>query len=89
MTRQIFVVNAQIVDANGAFHVIDNYPKTFDSRNYNNDIDKAQRRAEGEFSDVWADMCKRDDRLIQTVMLYTADGFVIDKKTFGTFPGEA
>lgn len=89
MTRQIFVVNAQIVDANGAFHVLDNYPKTFDSRNYDNDIDKAQRRAEGEFSDTWGAMCKRDDRLIQTALMYTADGFVIDKKTFGTFPGES
>ena len=86
MARQIFVVNAQIVDSTGKFSVLDGYPKTFDSNSYSQDIDKAQRRAEGEFSDVWGAMCKRDDRQIQTVMLYSADGFVIDKKTSGGFP---
>ena len=42
--RQIFVTTAQIVDANGSFATLNGYPKTFDSRNYDNDIDKAQNR---------------------------------------------
>lgn len=83
MKRQIYIVNAHIVDANGAFHFLDGYPKTFDSRNYNNDIDKAQRRAEGEFADVWGAMCKQDTRQMQTVVLMTADGFMIEKKSSG------
>lgn len=86
MERQIFKVDAQIVDANGAFHVLDGYPKTFDSRNYGNSVDKAQRRAEGEFSDTWGAMCKRDDRIIQTVVLSTVEGFQLDKKSYGVFP---
>ena len=88
MARQIYKVDAQIVDANGAFHVLDGYPKTFDSKNYGDDIDKALRRAEGEFSDTWGAMCKRDDRLMQTVVLSSVDGFQIDKKSFGAFPVE-
>lgn len=86
--RQIYIVNARIVDANGAYHTLDGYPKTFDSNNYQGDIDKAQRRAEGDFSDAWGAMCKRDDRLIQTVTLSTVDGFQLDRKTSGNFPEE-
>ena len=83
MKRQIYIVNAMIVDANGTFNALSGYPKTFDSRNYGNDIDKAQRRAEGEFSEAWGAMCKRDDRQMQTVTLMTADGFMLDKKSSG------
>ena len=85
MARQIFKVDAQIVDANGAFHTLDGYPKTFDSANYQGDIDKAQRRAEGDFSEAWGAMCKRDDRMIQTVILSTVDGFQLERKTSGAF----
>lgn len=83
MQRQIFIVNASIVDANGTWNTLNGYPKTFDSRSYDNDIDKTQKRAEGEASETWGAMCKRDDRQMQTVMLYTADGFVLDRKIDG------
>ena len=88
MARQIFKVDAQIVDSTGKFSVLDDYPKTFDSKNYNNDIGKAQKRAEGDMSETWGAMCKRDDRLIQTVMLSTVDGFVLEKKSMGGFPAD-
>ena len=88
MARQIFLVDAQIVDANGVFHHVDGYPKSFDSNSYENNIQTAQYRAEGEFSEVWGGFCKRDDRQIQTVMLYTVDGFQLDRKTKGTFPAD-
>lgn len=83
MQRQIFVVTAQIVDANGSYAALSGYPKTFDSRNYNNDIDKTRRRAEGEFAETWGAMCKRDDRQLQSVQLMSADGFVMDSKASG------
>jgi hypothetical protein len=86
MARQIFIVSAYVVDSNGTFNAPSGYPKTFDSRNYSDDIDKAQRRAEGDFSECWGEMCKRDDRQIQTVVLGTVDGFQIDRKTSGSFP---
>lgn len=88
MQRQIFIVDAHIVDANGTFNYLDGYPKRFDSRSYGGDIDKAQRRAEGDMSEAWGAMCKVDTRQIQTVTLMTVDGFQLEKKTMGQFPEE-
>ena len=86
MARNIFIVNAQILDANAAFHFLDGYPKTFDSKNYDGDVDKAKKRAEGDMSETWGAMCKRDDRLMQAVILSDAFGNVIEKKSEGEFP---
>lgn len=83
MVRNIFVVNAMIVDANGAFAQLSGYPKSFDSHNYNDDVDKAQKRAEGEFHDACSAMCKRDDRQLQTAMMMSADGFILMNKSYG------
>lgn len=85
MARQIFNVDAWIVDANGTFNRLSGYPKKFDSNNYDNDPEKAQRRAEGDLSETWGAMCKRDDRWIQTVTLTDAFGFQLDCKTNGHF----
>ena len=83
MTRQIFIVDAHIVDANGTFNYISDYPKTFDSKNYGNDIDKTQIRAIGDASEAFGAMCKVDTRQLQTVVVMTADGFVVDTRTIG------
>lgn len=88
MQRQIFIVDAHIVDANGTFNYLEGYPKRFDSRSYGGDIDKAQRRAEGDMSEAWGAMCKIDTRQIQTVTLMTVDGFQLEKKTMGQFQEE-
>ena len=88
MARQIFIVDAFIVDANGTFNHLDNYPKKFDSKNYQDDIAKTQRRAEGDMSEIWGAMCKVDTRQIQTVTLETVDGFQIEKRSMGMFPEE-
>lgn len=83
MKRSIYEVYAKIVDANGTYSTLSGYPKTFDSRNYNNDIDKTLRRAKGEFHDTIGAMYKRDDRQLQTVILMTADGFVVLSEHIG------
>jgi len=88
MARQIFIVDAHIVDQNGTFNYVSGYPKTFDSRNYGDDIDKTQRRAEGDMSEAWGAFCKRDDRQMQTATLSTADGFQIERKSSGSFQEE-
>ena len=62
MNREIFIVYASIVDSNGTYNNLSGYPKTFDSRNYNHDIDKTLLRASGDFSEVYGAMAKRDDR---------------------------
>ena len=85
MGRQIYVVNAMIVDANGAYHNLDGYPKVFDSKNYGGDIQKTYRRAQGDMYETWGAMCKRDDRLIQTVSLETINGQHLEFKTSGSF----
>lgn len=83
MKRQIYEVYAKVVDANGTYNTLTGYPKSFDSKNYENDIDKTLLRATGEFADTWGAMCKIDTRQLQTVILMSADGFIIDKKTIG------
>ena len=88
MQRNIYTVSAWIVDANGTKNNLTGYPQDFDSKNYNGDADKALRRAEGEMSTVWGAMCKRDDRLIQTVTLTNVYGAQLDCKRVGMFPDE-
>lgn len=88
MARQIFIVSAFVVDANGTFNYLSGYPKRFDSRSYGDDIDKTQRRADGDMSEAWGAMCKADTRQIQTVTLETVDGFQIEKRSMGMFPEE-
>ena len=86
MARQIFIIDAIVVDANGTFNHLPGYPKQFDSNSYQGDIDKTQRRAEGDASEAWGAMCKVDTRQIQTVTLSTIDGFQLWRKTMGAFP---
>ena len=88
MQRAIFEVYAKIVDANGAYNTLSGYPKAFDSRNYNNDIDKTLQRAKGEFHDTFGAMCKRDDRQMQMVVLMTAEGQQIDRQVIGAVPDD-
>ena len=83
MKRNIFIVDAQIVDANGTFNKLSGYPKFFDSRSYDNNVNTALQRARGEFHEAFGTMCKRDDRQLQVVILMTADGFVLDRETIG------
>ena len=83
MKRQIFEVYAKVVDANGTYNTLSGYPKAFDSRSYDNDIDKTLRRATGEFAETYGAMCKNDTRQLQTVILMSADGTIIDRKFIG------
>jgi hypothetical protein len=83
MQRQIYEVYAKVVDSTGAYNTLSGYPKVFDSRSYDNDIDKTLKRATGEFADTWGAFCKRDDHQLQMVLLMTASGYVIDKKCLG------
>lgn len=83
MKRQIFIVNATVVDANGTYNPLSGYPKTFDSKNYGHDIDKTKLRASGAFAEAKAAMCKVDSRQLQTVTLETADGFQVEKWCYG------
>lgn len=85
MARKIFTLNAWIVDSNGTWNQYSGTPKTFDSKNYSNDIEKAQKRAKGEFSDIVGNMSKVDNRKLQTVTLVDESGFdIVTPFTDGT-----
>lgn len=86
--RNIFRVDAFIIDANGTYHSEDGYPKNFDSATYGGDVDKAYKRADGDAMSVWADFCTRDTRMIQTVTLSDIRGYQIYKKSMGDFPAD-
>lgn len=87
MTQEIFVVHAQIVDANGAFHSLDGYPKAFKSTVYDNNIEKARQRAMGDYYDAMGAFGKRDDRQIQTAfVMRMSNGAFIANAQFGTLP---
>ena len=66
----VFTVNAWIIDSNGTFNYISGYPKAFQSKNYNDDVNKALQRAKGDFHTVIGTLCARDDRKVQTVTLH-------------------
>lgn len=72
MKRIIYEVTAKVVDSNGNYNTLTGYPKTFDSRNYDNDLDKTLQRANGEYYDCLGAMCKRDDRQMQFAMIIDA-----------------
>ena len=83
MKRAIYEVYAKIVDANGAYNTLTGYPKKFDSKDYGNDLEKTLLRATGEFADTFGAFCKRDDRQLQTVILMSAEGQILDVKSIG------
>ena len=84
MRREIYEVYAKIVDANGSYNTLSGYPKTFDSRNYDNDCEKAMQRAYGEWHECIGAMCKRDDRQLQLALILRAsDGVVLQSSCLG------
>lgn len=84
MTRAIYEVYAKVVDANGAYNTLSGYPKVFDSRSYNGDVEKTLQRAKGEFHETFGAMCKRDDRQQQMVVLMTSAGQPIERQVIGS-----
>lgn len=87
--RAIYEVYAKIVDANGNYNTLSGYPKAFDSNNFDGNADRALLRAQAEYHETLGAMYKREDRIIQTAMLLTANGYMIQTESIGTFPDEA
>ena len=88
MKRQIFEVQKKIYGraVGGYLSSPSGYPKVFDSHSaaYGDDIDAALLAATAAFAGAWQEICSvTSNREIQTVILMTVDGFIIDKKTIG------
>ena len=88
MPRNIFIVDAYQVDGQGTYSHVNGYPKVFDSASYDNDVDKALKRANGSFADTWSNFCNVDNKQIQLVTLTDIFGNQLDKKCIGGFPVE-
>lgn len=87
MQREIYEVTAKIVDSNGAFNTLSGYPKTFDSKNYDNDLNKTWKRAKGEWNEVLGVMAKRDDRPLQiAIVTRMSDGLQVLEDRYGDMP---
>lgn len=85
--RNTFIISAQIIDKNGFVHILDGFPKIVDSKTYD-DVDKARRIADAEFSETWASMCRdNNERQIQSVILHDIYGNQLDRKSIGNYIG--
>ena len=84
MEREIFRVTAEIVDANGTYASLQGYPKTYDSKNYQNDIPKARQRAVGDWHGVMQGFSTQDARKLQIAQVVElSTGAVIENDYIG------
>ena len=89
MRREIYQVSAMIIDANGTFNNLSGYPKQFDSKVYDNDVDKCLNRAKSDWHEVLGAMYKRDDRLLQEAWIVrVSDGVMMYGEIVGAMPEE-
>lgn len=72
MKREIYEVYAKIVSSGGNYTTLGGYPKIFDSMSYDNDIDKAKKRAYGAYHAVLGEMYAVDTRPLQIAMILRA-----------------
>lgn len=89
MKREIFEVHLAYVNADG-FHASDpnvnntNYPVIVDSRNYNNDIEKARTIAYGKLGAAESWLSTRDNQISYAYIIRVSDGVQIEKRIFGS-----
>lgn len=96
--RQIFIVNAtQVVVSEshpeGLYSVVPDYPKPYDSRNYNateqnpnGDESRALEVAQAEFHSRVSAFLNANNRAMWTVTVTRADGREIMRESRGAFP---
>ena len=96
--RNIFIVNATHVvisesHPEGVYSVVADYPKTYDSRNYNataenpnGDESRALEVAEAEFHSRVSAFLTANNRAMWTVTVTRADGREIMRDSKGAFP---
>lgn len=88
MKREIYEVHLAYVNADG-FHASDpnvnntNYPVVIDSRNYNNDIEKARVIAYGKLGAAESWLSTRDNQISYAYIVRVSDGVQIEKRMFG------
>lgn len=91
MARNIIIVNAtQVVVSDshpeGLYSVMTGFPKTFDSINYDNDIEKAMKAAKVAYYDQLSKNYGYTNRAMTTVTLTMANGRQILCEPVGSLP---
>ena len=88
MKREIYEVHLAYVNADG-FHASDPnvnntaYPVVVDSKNYDNDIEKARRVAYGKLGAAENWLSTRDNQISYAYIIRVSDGVQIEKRMFG------
>lgn len=85
MKREAYEIHLTVVDANGTITVDPTgYPKTVDSRSYDNDLERTLNRAKGLLGAAESSMSTQDTRQVQyAYIVRVSDGMQIDKRVFG------
>ena len=85
MKREVYEIHMSIVDANGTLTIDPTgYPKTVDSRSYDNDLERTLMRAKGLLGAAESEMSTKDTRKIQyAYIVRVSDGVQIEKRRFG------
>ena len=89
MQREIYEVTAKVVDASGAYNSLSGFPKSFDSHQNNDDLDKTRNKAYAAFDDAGSQgyTAGANGRPLTIVsLLRISDGLQIEKKCIGKMP---
>ena len=89
MKREIYEVNAKVVDASGAYNNVTGYPVSFDSHTLGDDCDKANARAYASYYSACSagETARSNGRPLTIVTLTSINsGVQIEGKRIGQMP---
>ena len=91
LMRNVIIVNATQVVASenhpeGLFSTMSGFPKTFDSINYNGDVEATMKAAKVAYYDQLSKNYSYTNRAMTTVTLEVANGRQIMYESIGSFP---
>ena len=89
MKREIYEVNAKVVDASGAYNNVTGYPVSFDSHTLGDDLEKAEARAYASFYSACSagETARSNGRPLTVVtLMQMSTGMQIEGKRIGKMP---
>ncbi len=89
MKREIYEVNAKVVDASGGYNNLPEYPKSFDSHQNSDSLDKARNKAYASYADACSAgyLAANSGRPLTIVTLTRiSDGMQLEKTSIGKMP---
>ena len=89
MKREIYEVVSKVVDASGGYNNLTGYPKSFDSHQNKDDLEKTMNKAYAAFDEAGSQgyTAAANGRPLTIVSLIrVSDGLQIEKKCIGAMP---